>query len=267
MAGQDKRVQRAVNITINRLLNEIAEQIGDQTNEQFAEMLRRWSKASNRNIQQREGLKAVHSLMVEEARRATYTEYTNSGLGKNPSYRWKDRQKWRRFSNGKMDDAILDSKTFNFDENGVYLFDKSNMDKFAVQWYRLNFGTKSGRDKSISPMEFFDVPLRDSPTLASFPLSPEFTMPSGIWSSTFSPKTIGTDFAEPSESGANAFYAIGRRNPRPKPGNGKVVRGRKARDVNQIIGRSFLDAGVEAVNRRYPKLLEPLLVSWISEFR
>ena len=188
-------------------------------------------------------------------------------MGKNPSYRWADRKQWRRYSNGRMEEGLLDKQTIKYDENGIYLFDKSNMDKFAKQWYRLNFGTKGGRNKNFEPLELFDVPLRNSPSLLSFPLSPEFTMPSGIWSSTFEAKTIGTDFDQPSPSGKNAFYAVGKRNPRPKPGNGKVVRRRKARDTNQIVGRSFLDEGVEAMNKTYGELLEPLVISWISEFR
>ncbi len=267
MAKPDRRVKRAVNVSVNRIINAIADEIIEAYNKDLAQGIRDWGSASNRNIQQKEGLKAVHSLVAEEARRATFQAYTNSGLGKSESYRWRDQRKWKRYSNGKMEEAILDNKTISFDGNGIYLFDKSNMDDFAKQWYRLNFGTKSGRDKNVNPIELFDVPLRESPTLASFPLSPEFTMPSGIWSSTFSATTMKTDFDPPTEGGKNAFYAIGKRNPRPKSGNGKVVRGRKARDVNQIVGRSFLDEGVEKMNIRYGKLLEPLIVSWISEFR
>ena len=251
MAKPDRRVQRAVNVSVNLIIKAIADEIFDAYDKDLAE----------------EGLKAVHSIVAEEARSATYQAYINSGLGKSPSYRWRDQRKWKRYSNGKMEEAILDGKTINFDGNGIYLFDKSNMDSFAKQWYRLNFGTKSGRDKDIRPMELFDVPLKESPSLASFPLSPEFTMPSGIWSSTFSATTMNTEFEPPIEGGKNYFYAIGKRNPRPKAGNGKVVRGRKARDVNQIVGRSFLDQGVEAMNVRYGELLEPLIISWISEFR
>jgi len=261
------RRKRLADVAVDLLISEIAEQISTQIDRDLGDLIKYWGDASNRNITQRKGVRAINAVIAEEARRATYQSYVSSGLGKNPSYRFNDRRQWRRYSNGKMEMALLDPATIKYDRDGVYLFNKDNLDKYAAQWYRLNFGTKSGRDKTIAPMEFFGVTLKSSPTLASFKLSPAFSMPSGIWSSTFKATTLGPEQFDAPSGTENAFYAIGARKKRPKTGNGKLVGGRKSRAVNQIVGKSFLDRGVEAMNQRYPDLIGPLVASWVKEIK
>ena len=264
--GNQKGLKNARAVHVNTIFNAIATDVADNISKELAKELRKWAKAANRNVQMQKGLKAVNEIAAEGARRAAYNAYMNSGIGKGPSYRWADRGKWQRYSNGAMENALLAPEVIVADKNGISYINKGEMDKYAKQWYRLNFGTgNSGQiPTAVTPMEFFDIPLRESPSLKGNNESPAFTMPEGIWSSTFAASTIGTSFAAPTAGGSNAFYAIGKRNPRPKIGKGKVSRGRKSSNVNQIRGASFLEAGVNELNRIYPELLEKLFVSWLT---
>lgn len=277
-ARRDPRVERLASFGVNEAINDLIEGLGNDIPPELDKALRKWALASDRNIAKRKNLKKVNIAAAEAAKSGAIEAYRNSDLGDGPSYRDKDRGVFKRYSGGKVEKGILNDKTYNVTDSTVAIFIKSNLDRFALQWYRLNFGTTPGRNEQVDGMELYGVPLRRSPTLAGYKTSKDFTMPKGIWSSTFKPSTIsGPSFAAPNEparrGGAkNAFYAVGARNPRPKTGEGRLAGG-IGRDkqtgrsrVNQIVGRSFLDRGVEKFNKEYSDKLEPLLVTWLQDF-
>lgn len=241
----------------------IMQGISRTANKELAKQLQLWARTANRNVSRSKGLKQLNEDIADKTREKILAAYDQRGIGDRPSYRYNDRGRWRRYSNGRMEKAIRDPKTIRADNTGIHFIDTARMDYWAKQWYRLNFGTKGKGSRSAptaAPMQMFGTTV-GRVSLDQFPASEDFRVPRGFWSNTFAPKTAGTKLTLP--KGQDAFYAA-RKDKRQRAIVGRNHPFFTGRNGSAIEGKRFLDEGAKYINTNYGKRFEALARTWLE---
>lgn len=233
----------------------MARSVSKGLNTEVAKALRKLERELSNNEDLRNRLAEMNAKLASEANGVTLTAYRGAGFNSKP-YRGEDTGNNKRYP-GAMEDAISAGLFFNTSSDGALVFlNEAELRKFAPHWRRLNYGAgakgASSRKPTIRPMRFGRGVGRRSPgfkfALRDRTPSPGFSMPRGVWSSSFLSQTptSGADLRLP--SGANdAFY--------PGPFS-RSVRG--GRPTAGIAGAGFLDRGLDYVNQEYPKRVTDL---------
>lgn len=248
----------------------VMKKMSQSLNTQLAKKLELWAREYSRNQSRGSDIKEMHEELARGARRAMLTSYQSSGIGKQKSYRQNDRGSLKRYSDGAMEDAILQGGAYAT-ESGISLLDTTEMDAIARQWYRLNFGTMASKPgPKTEPIKFKSRSTGVKFSMDDFgpSRSGSFKIPYGFFSNQRRGSTTGRFDAEsPSyaRKGADAFYVINR-----DTKDAVEVRGVKKKPFFRkrsadITGKRFLDAGAVYLNDHYGDSLEELTQEWVNK--
>lgn len=261
-------------------IQSILAEIGSRATDGVAKNMVAWSKALEKNTRNKSDIKKINKDTAQDARQAVMQAYTNSGLGKRPSYRQNDPGKLRRYAGGKMDRAISDPKLIVGNDQGIFFVNKALMDKHARQWYRLNFGAlpKKSKSPNVGSMTFYGRASKSRATLAKYGPSQPFLVPQSaapaFWSSTFVANSSasnsrsashGKKFNSNSVIGKGALYI--RRRGMTFSHSVKFFKGSENSEAGGIEGKRFLDAGARAINLSYPKRITKTFDKWEKSAR
>lgn len=255
----------------------LAREIGGSSSTALAKSMRKWARTLETNSRNQNDIKRVNKETANLARDAVRNAYASSGIGKRPSYRQNDPGKLRRYSGGAMEKALHNPKFIQADASGIRFVNKPLMDKYAKQWYRLNFGALPKRSKTpaVGSMKFFGKASKSKATLAGYGPSEPFTVPQsripGFWSSTFvanstannaRSSSFGKKFTANKVRGAGALYL--RRRGMSTSRNVKFFQSTPSEGIE---GKRFLDKGAKAINEQYPIKITAMFQKWESRAR
>lgn len=258
-------------------INQVLRDVRDQVDKETAKRFEFWARNATRNLAKKRGLSDMHDRVGQQAREMALSAYKQSGLGQRPSYRQDDLGRYKRYANGRMEAALSDTSIVSTDEKGIKFINKSKMDKYARQWYRLNFGAapRGSKTPNVQPIEIFGIKSKRGISLAGYGTSEAFRIPIGFWSGTFASKTAGAKLIRPNGIGRDAFY-VKRKDARAaaspfgtveKYGARKRSPENKDRPNRGIQGVRYLDAGTSFLNRAYARELEDLIFYWLKTDR
>lgn len=258
-----KDVVAGVSISPLAIIVQAAQSSGDATLQAMSGLLDPHRGALTKTILQRPelfeqmnreiALKAQRSTLAALARRQPQRDL--------PAYRaGASNNRKKRYANGRLRRAIDSPLFFYVDARSIRFINTTILDKEAVHWRRLNFGTRGGA--AIRPPAQFRIRWGKTSgggelIAAAFGLDPDvrpaFRIPPGVWlePGIFYPmgelprgqRPEGAISAVSAREGATARRVAAQRGPR---------RGRRAR-VGQwtrgIASTNFMDAGVERIAR------------------
>ena len=252
----------------------IMSEVSSQSEKQIAQGMSKFVKQLNRKIEESKvkDLERIHKQTARLAQDAILEAYRGSGIGLTPSYRYQDRGKLKRFSNGAMEKALKNSKLIESDATGIRFINQSVLDQLAPQWYRLNFGAapRGSKNPPVGSMRFMRKASSQRVELTGFKPSKAFNVPSGgvsgMWSSTFAASSNVPLRTLAKGSGRGALY-IKRRGMKITGPRGGRVSPTFFRNIESrgIQGKRFLDAGARSINIEYPKLLTAMVRSWEAD--
>lgn len=242
----------------------------------------------------------------QEAMVATLEKYANRsnnnrGGRKNSGYRAGAAEPYTRDAGGKLYAALSSSRMWSAEKNGILFINRTHLDQYARQWYRLNFGAgpraTTGRKHQRYRVRIFGQNA-GRVSLNSYRPSPRFLMPAGFWS-----KDGGLNPIAPSEGRRNrdVFVPLGYLKKRLDEGARSVDRlggteeatfdkSRNALQVKRnsllrsregmisampkrysqgIAATAYLDAGINRISKAAPlgtqRLLQQLALKAIKE--
>jgi hypothetical protein len=223
-----------------------------------------------KNTEQKQGLARMHRKLADEAQSEVLKAYQSRPGPRRPSYREQDTGRLKRYSGGKMEQALRSKKLIVTSYQGIGMYDQDFLDRKAKQWYRLNFGAlpQVTRPKGQGSLKMFGQSSSRKLQISKFGASSPFMVPtskfgSGLWSNKFLARTDMKELSKqragvaPGSGKNQAFYVVYRgKNGRPIKGSFDPVLSRG------IKGTRFLDAGVKSINDNYGDAMRELFLGW-----
>ena len=206
----------------------------------------------------------VNVSMVEPTRKAILDAYTSGKKGRRP-YRFGDSgKKMKRYSRGQMEKGINSERFIKANGTGITI-SLLELDRYAKQWARLNFGAKPRGSVAIKDekIRLFRKSLNDSPSLKQIGARRGFMVPptkravavgsSKAYGETPSPRSIAQ-----SQNGPYLYlYAVKTR--------GLPKRKFRTKETRGIQGWRFLDKGINEMNKQYGAKLTEGLNKWVKQ--
>lgn len=218
-----------------------------------AEALKRLQRELNSSEELQSKIHSMHSSLAEEASRVSLGAYEKGGFDSRP-YRSEDTGDNKRHP-GALGQAIQRGYLFHASRDGsLNAVNLVKLDQFAPHWRRLNYGAGAKGSQTakvqVRPMRFGRGVGRKSPgfkfAIRDRSPSKAFGLPSGVFSASRVARTpVSAKDLLPGTSQGDAFY------PYPR-GNRTMTKG--------IRGVSYIEYGLDYINRLYPQRLTALAV-------
>lgn len=245
-------------------VQDAVKQTSAEASTQLAQWVKRSFSNSLKSSEFRSRLETMHEELGEVARKEMLRAYkAGKKRGRQP-YRQADVGKLKRYSAGQMEKGLNSDRLIVTSAKGIG-FNFIELDKYAKQWARLNFGAAPAGSKEVQEekVKIFRRNLSDSPNLSKFGARPGFMVPD-------SRRVIGVGSGKASPITPSAASIV--RTPRgsyiyvyPYKTKGLSKRGFKPKKSKGIVGWRFLDKGIAKMNKEYGKKLTSVLEQYIKD--
>jgi hypothetical protein len=258
-----------MNENFNADINFALKQAIDEAAKQGKTRLATWARDTLTNTYKssffRSELEDLNNRMADLAREEMQIAYKKGKKRGRKPYRQNDEGGLKRYSAGAMDKGLRSSNLIKASASGIQ-FNFDELNKYALQWARLNFGAGEAGSKQVKDekIKIFRKSLADSPSLSGIGSRPGFLVPSnfgvvGVSSGTPFAKTPSIKTIVGTPKVKRYLYVYG------KPGSG--LRDRRMKQVKSkgILGWRFLDQGLNAMNKEYGREITALLETFSDD--
>jgi len=257
-------------------VNDAVKQTSAEASTQLAQWVKKSFSNSLKSSEFRSRLATMHEELGEVARKEMIRAYkAGKKRGRKP-YRFADTGKLKRYSKGAMDKGLASDRLIVTSARGIG-FNFLELDRYAKQWARLNFGASPAGSKEVGKekIKIFRKSLNDSPSLSRFGARPGFLVPSSpLISKKGSDKkgrgAVGVGSGKPFDRTPSARSIV------QTPGGpyiyvypfktkGLSKRSFKPKASKGIVGWRFLDKGIAKMNQEYGRKLTSVLEEYIKD--
>jgi hypothetical protein len=250
---------KIVQLSMVDMTNQIASQVSGTAAAILADFARAMQTEASKYRRIRMG--QLNQEVANIAQQAVIEKYqaTRKGI---PSYRSEDTGNLRRYSNGAMLRALENPGFITATPTRIGFGNTEILDRSAKQWYRLNFGAapKGSANTTPSPISMFGQTAAGA-DLREYRPSEPFRIPYGAFAKNARSSSTGGPIYTQAAGSPAPFYVFSRNfnfRPKFKYSFSKAV-------SSGIQGAGFLEAGVNAINETWPRLIEELLLEWTLE--
>lgn len=243
----------------------------------YAEVL----KSNYRNRRRR--MNRVNQIVAADVRErvlVAYDQRVKSGRSGPSGYRANAPGKWKRYAGGKMELGLEDPGFINTGFDGINFANMNVLDRYAKQWYRLNFGAgpRGQGGGRYRPGEYrlnlFGQATGAPVSLKQYKASAAYRVPAGLF---FDPNTGSVQNLSGSRRRRDIFQ------PKGAPVEDKLrkkLSNRQGRSYGLVksgtpvwkggmsrgfAGYHFLDAGVRRLAGIWPLAMLRLIEEWVEE--
>jgi hypothetical protein len=252
-------------------------QAASEANTQLAKWVKASFSTSLRSSAFRNQLAVMHEELGEVARKEMLRAYkAGKKRGRKP-YRQADTGKLKRYSAGQMEKGLNSDRLIVTSARGIG-FNFIELDKYAKQWARLNFGAspRGSKKAETEKVKIFRRNLADSPNLSRFGARSGFVVPSSplIAKKKGSKRkgrgAVGVGSGKPYDRTPSARAIV--QTPRgpyiyvyPFKTRGLGQRSFKPKKSKGILGWRFLDKGIAKMNKEYGVKLTAVLNKYVAD--
>lgn len=250
------------------ITQDIIEQLEDRYADAMREFVNRIREEEPWLLQQ---LAALHKDVARGAQEKIIESYQMSPyIDKSHPYRFAGDIRFRRYSKGKMLNALRDPGLIKSDSYAIHFVDRGILDNQAKQWRRLNFGAKPKGQRKVEEgkMTMFGQATGVGLALQGKP-SAAFAIPQTLAYGFFANQFAGDNFGQaftpvsPGSHRGDAFYIYVKGfTVLHRKKNSKYGELFKRRMTRGIFGSSFLEEGARYINKEYPPRLEQLILDF-----